>query len=73
MNEYRYRVLKAIDENIEPPEFPEHKVVAHLDNGWCDTADAVMGNWMGLIYQLTHQDRDKPFMDQVDVESPLGL
>jgi hypothetical protein len=26
-----------------------------------------------LIYQLTHQDRDKPFMDQVDVESPLGL
>ena len=29
-----------------------------------------MGNWMGLIYQVTHHDRKLPFMDRVDPRDP---
>ena len=73
INEYRYVVLRAKQEGSLLPEFPEAKIVPHLNNSWCDTADAVMGNWIGLIYQLTHKDRDKPFMDGIDITNPLGL
>lgn len=73
INEYRYVLLQAIQSGSPLPEFPEQKIVLHLNNNWCDTADGVLGNWIGLIYQLTHVDRDKPFMDQIDPENPLGL
>ena len=72
-NEYRYYLLQAMQSGQDLPEFPEQKVLAHLNNSWCDTADAVVGNWLGLIYQLTHKDRNKPFMDHIDVSDPLGL
>ena len=32
----------------------------------------VVGNWMGIVYQLTHRDRRIPFMDGVDPENPLN-
>jgi homoserine O-succinyltransferase len=32
-----------------------------------------MGNWMGVIYQLTHSDRRLPFMPGVDPADPLRL
>ena len=44
-----------------------------LDNTWHDTGEAVVGNWMGLVYQLTHKDRRQPFMAGGDPENPLGL
>ncbi len=71
--EYRYRLVKAIDESTEPPVFPEALVLDHIDNSWHDTAAAIMANWMGLTYQATHMDRNKPFMDGVDPDDPLGL
>ncbi|MBC8211486.1 MAG: homoserine O-succinyltransferase [Gammaproteobacteria bacterium] len=73
LSEYRYYLLQAMRAGTALPEFPEQKIVSHLNNSWCDTADAVMGNWIGLIYQLTHKDRDKPFMDGIDINNPLGL
>lgn len=73
MNEYRYQLLRAMEQGSDLPEFPESKIVSHLSNNWCDTADAVLGNWIGLIYQLTHKERNKPFMDHIDIENPLGL
>ena len=73
MNEYRYRLTAAISAGSELPEFPERLLLPSLENTWCDTADAVLGNWMGLIYQLTHRDRDKPFMEHIDPANPLGL
>jgi homoserine O-succinyltransferase len=48
-------------------------VAKRLDNTWHDTAEAVVGNWMGLIYQVTHHDRRIPFMDGIDADDPLGL
>mgnify|MGYP002640158910 FL=1 len=73
VNEYRFNLLRALKEGTAIPEFPEHKLLPTLANSWCDTADAVVGNWIGLIYQLTHQDRKIPFMDGIDIEDPLGL
>ncbi len=73
MNEFRYYLIQALASGENLPEFPEAKIISHLDNSWCDTADAVVGNWLGLMYQLTHKDRKKPFMDHIDVSDPLGL
>lgn len=71
MKEYRFYLLLALQAGVDLPQFPEQKIVSHLNNSWCDTADAVLGNWMGLIYQLTHKERNKPFMDHIDINNPL--
>jgi homoserine O-succinyltransferase len=55
------------------PEFPELLVATKLDNTWHDTAEAVIGNWMGCMYQVTHRDRKKPFMDGVNPDDPFGI
>ena len=52
---------------------PEELITPHLDNTWHDTALAIVNNWVGKIYQVTHGDRRRPFMDGVDPEDPLGL
>jgi homoserine O-succinyltransferase len=73
MSEYQSQVNAAMHNNADLPEFPETLILGHLDNTWHDTACAVVGRWMGLIYQITHKDRDKPFMDDVDIDNPLNL
>jgi len=72
-DEYRDRLDAALSAGEDIPEFPEALVSARLDNTWHDTAEAVVGNWMGLVYQVTHSDRRIPFMDGVDPDDPLGL
>jgi homoserine O-succinyltransferase/O-acetyltransferase len=54
-------------------EFPEHELLHHADNTWADTGKAVVNNWLGAVYQLTHRDRRIPFMDSIDPDDPLGL
>jgi homoserine O-succinyltransferase len=73
LNEYRGRVVKAKAQGEPPPEFPERLIASKLDNTWHDTAEAVVGNWMGLVYQVTHSDRRIPFMEGIDPDDPLGL
>lgn len=55
------------------PEFPEALLLPHLDNTWHDTAEAVVGNWIGCVYQVTHSERKRPFMDGIDPDNPLGI
>ena len=55
------------------PPLPEELILPGLDNTWHDTAEAVINNWIGKIYQLTHSDRKRPFMESVDPNNPLGL
>ena len=43
-----------------------------LENSWRDSARSIVGNWIGLVYQLTNMDRRLPFMDFVDPEHPLA-
>ncbi len=72
-NEYQYRLIQAIDAKKELPVFPEKLILEHIDNSWHDTAAAILANWMGLIYQVTHMDLKKLYMDHIDPDDPLGL
>jgi len=73
LDEYRERIIKARIENSEAPEFPEELIVPTLDNTWHDSAEAVINNWIGKVYQVTHIDRRKPFNEGIDPKNPLGL
>ena len=42
-------------------------------NTWHDTAEGIVANWIGLVYQLTHEQRKLPFMEGVDPDDPLGI
>lgn len=71
--EYYKQLTTAMRRQQEPPEFPEALIAPHIDNTWHDTAKSVVGNWMGCIYQITHPDRRKAFMDNIDPNNPLGI
>jgi homoserine O-succinyltransferase len=73
LNRHGQKVRQARREGLPLPELEEKSVVSHLDNTWRDTAKAVFNNWLGLIYQVTDQDRRKPLMKRVDPNDPLGL
>ena len=71
--EYYERVLVAKSENKPLPEFPEALIAERLHNTWHDTAEAVINNWIGKVYQVTNKDRKLPFMDGINLDDPLGL
>jgi homoserine O-succinyltransferase/O-acetyltransferase len=73
LDEHRMHILDAMDRGRDLPEFPEDLIVSRLHNTWHDTAEGVVGNWMGLIYQVTNNDRRRTFMDQVNSDDPLAL
>lgn len=54
-------------------EFPEEEIEPLIENTWRDSARAVIGNWIGQVYQTTNVDRTKLFMDDIDPMNPLGL
>ena len=73
LTEHKGQVLSALDKSREPPELPETLIVPALDNTWHDTAEAVLNNWLGRVYQITNMDRKLPFQEGVDPDDPLGL
>jgi len=73
LREFEQKLIVAKAAGASIPQFPESLIVPTLDNTWHDTAEAVIGNWMGLVYQLTHSDRRIALMDGVDPKNPLGL
>ena len=73
LNEYRFRSNPSVTEAGEQLVFPEALLKDKINNTWHDTAVEVVGNWIGLIYQLTHKERKIPFMDGIDPDNPLGL
>ena len=52
--------------------FPEDELLYWLDNTWGDTGKAVFNNWLGLVYQLTHLERSRPFREGIDPSDPIG-
>lgn len=72
LEEFRDRVLVARRLGNPPPQFPEHLIVPTLDNTWHDSAEAVINNWIGKVYQLTDIVRRKPFREGVDPSNPLN-
>ncbi len=73
LDEYRGRLLQAREAGAPMPELPEWLVTPQLDNTWHDTAEAIVGNWIGMVYQVTHRDRCVPFMPGIDPQDPLGI
>jgi len=70
---YREAVVAAAAARRPAPAFPEDEMLALLDNTWSDTGKAIFNNWLGLVYQLTHLERGRPFMPGIDPDDPLGL
>jgi homoserine O-succinyltransferase/O-acetyltransferase len=73
LEEYQDRIYHARQAGTEAPEFPEALIVPALDNTWHDSGEAVINNWIGKVYQLTHIDRRIPFREGVDPANPLGI
>ncbi len=73
LDEYQREVITAKAQGRAAPELPEHLITAQLDNTWHDSAEAVLNNWIGKVYQLTNMDRKKPFQEGIDLSDPLGL
>lgn len=73
LDEYSEKINHARNKNEKPPAFPEDLIAPRLDNTWHDSAEAVINNWIGKVYQITNIERCKPFNDSVDPSNPLGL
>lgn len=73
LEEYQDRLETARDAGRPAPEFPEQHLVSRLDNTWHDSAEAVINNWIGKVYQITDIDQRVPFRPSVDPSNPLGL
>ena len=54
LEEYRGRALAARENRNATPDFPEELIGHSLDNTWHDSAESVLNNWLGKVYQLTH-------------------
>ncbi|MCB1859127.1 MAG: homoserine O-succinyltransferase [Gammaproteobacteria bacterium] len=73
LNEFRMRLEEAMAAGRDIPALPDELIIGRLNNTWHDTAEAIISNWIGTVYQLTHQERNRPFMDGIDPADPLGL
>jgi len=73
LEEHRERILAARAKGEPVPDLPESLILPALDNTWHDTAEAVINNWIGKVYQVTNIDRRLPFQPGVDPDDPLGL
>ncbi len=73
LEEHADQVRAALRAGRPIPPLPEALLAPGLDNTWHDTAEAVINNWIGRVYQITHQDRRLPFKPGIDPGDPLGL
>lgn len=73
LNEYRTRLVEAMTNGLEKPTFPDQLIIRLLHNTWHDTAEGILANWIGTVYQLTHKDRKIQYMDGIDPNDPLNL
>lgn len=70
---HRQAVVEAkVTAGASCPDFPEEALLPLVDNTWADTCKAIFANWLGLIYQTTHQDRCHHLMEGLDPNDPLN-
>ena len=70
LNEYRANVDSG---KMSIKDFPESLISTTLDNTWHDSANAIINNWIGCVYQVTNEKIGKPFMNGIEPEDPLKL
>ncbi len=73
LDEHKDQVIAARGSRKSLPPFPEALITGTLHNTWHDTAEAVINNWIGKVYQLTDKERHLPFMAGIDPDDPLKL
>ena len=73
LDEHYDQVCAALQRGDPVPDVPERWLMPSLDNTWHDTAEAVINNWVGRVYQVTNHDRRLPFKQGVHHDDPLGL
>lgn len=71
--EKKARKLRSAGQSLAPEEFCESEFESCLHNTWGDTGKAIFNNWLGLVYQMTHVDRRRPFLNGIDPHDPLGI
>ena len=70
LNEYRTNLDSG---KMSIKDFPESLISKTLDNTWHDSANAIINNWIGCVYQVTHERVGKPFMSGINPDDPLSL
>ncbi len=70
LDEYQTRLASG---ELTEEDFPEELIARSLDNTWHDSANAIINNWVGCVYQITNEKINKPFMRGIDPDNPLGL
>ena len=70
LNEFQTRLLSK---KATLKDFPESLILKTLDNTWHDSANAVINNWVGCVYQITNENIAKPFMSGIDPTDPLNI
>jgi homoserine O-succinyltransferase len=70
LNEFK---TKLLDGEFNINDFPEALISQTLGNTWHDATSGIINNWIGCVYQVTHEDINKPFMDGIDPNDPLNL
>ena len=73
LEEHKHQTIQAKEGGTHAPPLPEDLITPELDNTWHDSAEAVINNWIGKVYQTTHSQRNLPFMPTVDPKNPLGI
>jgi homoserine O-succinyltransferase len=66
-------IIEKFKQNPNPDHFPEDEITPLIENTWRDSARAIIGNWIGKVYQTTNINRHKQYMDGIDPENPLGI
>jgi homoserine O-succinyltransferase len=67
-----HKILKRTQSRKNEWPIEDQDMCELIENSWGDSARSMIGNWTGLVYQLTHLDRRKPFMDGVNPDNPLA-
>lgn len=70
LNEFKTKLLSG---EFSIKNFPETLISSTLGNTWHDTTNGVINNWIGCVYQVTHKQINKPFMDGINPDDPLNL
>jgi len=70
LNEYKTKLLSG---EFTLADFPEQLISKTLNNTWGNATNVIINNWIGCVYQVTHQDIDKPFMEGINPDDPLNL
>lgn len=70
LNEYK---TKLLSNELGITDFPEALITQTLNNTWGNATNVIINNWIGCVYQVTHEDINKAFMDGVNPNDPLCL